>query len=276
MYKLIACDLDETLIGDNRIIPKANIEAINEASKIGVKFVPATGRGHKFIKTTLEDLGLYDKEDEYIISFNGAGIVENKDFNILNFNGLDFDLAKELFEIGLMKDVCIHVYTQDDIYVFNLNKDENVHISERLKGFKKMENNSIELLKNIPIAKVLFQNLNRDYLIRIRDEIKNITNDKVAITFSSNRYMEFNKIGIDKGIGILELAERLGIKQNEIMAIGDNFNDLAMLKSAGLSVAVNNAVNNIKKQVDYVCKANNNQGGVAEAINKFILNMQVF
>jgi hydroxymethylpyrimidine pyrophosphatase-like HAD family hydrolase len=60
------------------------------------------------------------------------------------------------------------------------------------------------------------------------------------------------------------------------MAIGDNFNDLAMLKSAGLSVAVNNAVNDIKKQVDYVCKANNNQGGVAEAINKFILNMQIF
>lgn len=272
MYKLIACDLDETLIGDDSTIPKVNIDAINEASKMGVKFVPATGRGHKSIKNTLQDLGLYNKEDEYIISFNGAGIVESKNFNILNFNGIHFDLAKELFEVGLTKDVCIHVYTKDDVFIFNLNEDEHTYVSERLKGYKKMKNDSIEFLRNIPIAKVLFQNLNRDYLMSIGDEIKNIINNKVTVTFSSNRYMEFNKIGIDKGIGLLELAGRLGIRQNEIMAIGDNFNDLAMLKSAGLSVAVNNAVDDIKKQVNYVCKANNNEGGVAEAINKFIFN----
>lgn len=272
MYKLIACDLDETLIGDGHIIPKVNIDAINEASKMGVKFVPATGRGHRSIKATLKDLGLYDKEDEYIISFNGAGVVENKDFRILDFNGIDFDLAKELFEVGLTKDVCIHVYTKDDIYVYNSNEDEISYISERLKGFKKMEDNSIEFLRNVPIAKVLFQNLDREYLINIEEQIKNITKDKVTVTFSSNRYIEFNRIGIDKGIGVFELAKRLSIKQDEIMAIGDNFNDLAMLKAAGLSVAVKNAVNDIKEQVDYVCNTDNNKGAVAEAINKFILN----
>lgn len=268
MYKLIACDLDETLIGDDRTIPKVNIDAINEASKLGVKFVPATGRGHRSIKATLKALGLLDKEDEYIVSFNGAGIVENKDYHILDFNGIDFDLTKELFEVGLTKDVCIHVYTQDDIYVFNSNENEIFHISEILKGYKEMDDNSIEFLRNVPIAKVLFQNLDRDYLMSIEEEIKNITKDKVAVTFSSNRYIEFNRIGIDKGRGVFELAKRLGIKQNEIIAIGDNFNDLAMLKAAGLSVAVNNAVNDIKEQVDYVCKMDNNKGAVAEAINK--------
>jgi len=272
MYKLIACDLDETLIGDDHIIPKINIEAIKEAGKIGVKFVPATGRGHVSIKPTLDDLCVYNKKDEYVIALNGASVLENKDFRLLNFNGIDFDLAKQLFEVGLTKDVCIHVYTLDNVYVFNLNEVENSYISEKLKGFKIGENNSIESLKNIPIAKVLFQNLDREYLVRIADEMKEITNDRVTVTFSSNRYLEFNRKGIDKGTGLIELAEELGIKQDEIIAIGDNYNDLSMLKVAGLSIAVNNAVDEIKKQVDYVCKADNNQGAIAEVINKFILD----
>ena len=71
-YKLIACDMDETLLNDNHEICKRNIEMIKRAKEeYGVKFVPATGRGYKSIQKDLQTLGLYDKENEYVLSFNG-------------------------------------------------------------------------------------------------------------------------------------------------------------------------------------------------------------
>ena len=102
MYKIIACDLDETLLSDDRTISKENIEAIQKAKELGVKFVPATGRGFNTVGETLKDLGLYDLENEYVISYNGGAITENKGSKLLHFEGISFENASELYkrEIG--------------------------------------------------------------------------------------------------------------------------------------------------------------------------------
>lgn len=272
MYKLIACDLDETLLGDDSKVPTINIDAIKKADELGIKFVPATGRGHRTITQILHELMLEDKENEYIISFNGGAIVENKGYKMLRFHGLEFDLAKKLFEVGIKNNLCVHVYTEKDVFVFNINEGEKEYINNRLVGYVDKEEKSIEFLKGIKISKILFQHLDKKYLNTIENKIKPITEGKVTVTYSSNRYIEFNSIGVNKGQAVIELGEILGIKREEIIAIGDNFNDLSMLESAGLSVAVNNAVPEIKKIVNYVCEADNNEGAVAEVINKFILN----
>lgn len=85
MYKIIACDLDETVLSDNRSISKENIEAIQKAHKLGVKFVPATGSGFNTVGDTLKELGLYDLENEYVISYNGDTITENKGNRLIHF-----------------------------------------------------------------------------------------------------------------------------------------------------------------------------------------------
>ena len=84
--------------------------------------------------------------------------------------------------------------------------------------------------------------------------------------------MEFNSIGIDKGNGLRSLAEILGIDVKDTIAVGDNYNDISMLKTAGLSIAVSNAVDDAKKAAHYVTEADNNKGAVAELIEKFIIN----
>jgi HAD superfamily hydrolase (TIGR01484 family) len=78
MYKIIACDLDETLLGTDRKISEKNKEAILKAKELGVRFVPATGRGYRTVEGNLKELGLYDLENEYVISFNGGAITENR------------------------------------------------------------------------------------------------------------------------------------------------------------------------------------------------------
>lgn len=105
----------------------------------------------------------------------------------------------------------------------------------------------------------------------LEEGLKPITDGHCAVSYSSNRYMEFNALGVDKGQGLIDLANKLGIAIEETIAVGDNYNDMAMLKVAGLSVAANNAVDDVKAACDYTTNANNNEGVVAELIEKFIL-----
>lgn len=273
MYKLIACDLDETLLNDNKEICERNIKAIQKAEcEFGVKFIPATGRGYTCIDNVLETLQVNNKSGEYTISNNGGVISENKDFKELTFHQLPFIKAKEIVAFGLKQDVCIQVFTAKDVYAFHVNEDERSWLTMFKPDFIECQDDTIEFLKEERIAKILFQNENVPYLHEVAMQMQAITDNEVSVSFSSNRYLELNRIGVDKGLGLHELADHLGIDIKDTMAIGDNHNDAAMLKEAGLSVAVANAVEDIKNICDYVTNANNNEGGVAEAIEKFIIN----
>src|SRR5699024_5142925 len=92
----------------------------------------------------------------------------------------------------------------------------------------------------------------------------------INCTYSSGLYVEVNQAGVDKGRAVLALATRLGIKRAEVLALGDNFNDLTMLTAAGTGVAVANGIPEIKAIADYVTTADYSTG-VAEAINKLVL-----
>lgn len=275
-YKLIACDLDETLLNDDHICPDVNVKWIQKArAEYGVKFVPATGRGYMQIQPELKSLGLYDLEKEYTLSFNGGALTENKNNRVLEFKGLSFEKTKEIFEFGLKQDVCIHVYTQDTLYVYRLSDSEAKRIEHQKLDVTYPKEENINFLKNIPISKILFQNTDVPYLMTLEPQMKHITDGACAVSYSSNRYMEFNALGVDKGQGLINLANKLGVDIKDTIAVGDNYNDMSMLKVAGLSVAAGNAVKDVKKACDYTTKANNNEGVVAELIRKFIFHEEI-
>ena len=252
MYKIVACDLDETLLSDDRTISKENIEAIQKAKELGVKFVPATGRGFNTVGGTLKDLGLYDLENEYVISYNGGAIT-----------------ASELYKRGLDYDVCIHVYTKDMVYAYKYVQEEKDYLAGRMEVTEIFDDN-IDFLKGQEIVKVLYMNTDYQYLKGIENDLKEITSD-LDVSYSSNRYIEFNHQGVNKGQGLKKLAELLHVDIKDTIAIGDNFNDLSMIKVAGLGVGVQNTVEEMKKECDIITKATNNRGAIAEVINKHIL-----
>ena len=270
MYKLIACDMDETLLNTrDRKVSAKNVETIQKARQKGVKFVPATGRGYRSIQGTLNELGLIDLPNEYVISFNGGAITENQNNRLLHFDGISFELAEEFFKRGLNYDVCIHVYTLDTVYVYNFTDNEKAYLNGRMEVEEFFDKN-IDFLKGQEIVKALYVNTNQDYLHQIAEDLKDITAD-VDVSYSSNRYIEFNHKGVNKGQGLLNLAKRLGIKQEETIALGDNFNDISMIEAAGLGVGVANCVEGIKPQCDYITTATCDEDAVAEVINKFVL-----
>ena len=224
----------------------------------------------KYIENTLKELELYDLENEYVISYNGGAITENKGNKLLHFEGISFELANELYQRGLNYDVCIHVYTKDMVYAYNYLQEEIDYLAGRMEVTEIFDDN-IDFLKGQDIVKVLYMNTDYSYLNQIAEELKDITQD-IDVSYSSNRYIEFNHQGVNKGAGLLLLAEMLGIKREETIAIGDNFNDLSMIQVAGLGVGVQNSAKGMKKDCDYITDATCNENAVAEVIHKFILD----
>ena len=133
MYQIIACDLDETLLRRDKSISDKDKAAIQKAMAYGVKFVPATGRGYMSVTPTLKKLGMYEAAGQYVISFNGGAITENKRNRLLHFQGIPFKLAEEFFRRGLRLGVCIHIYTKETVYVYNLVPEEAEYIRGRME-----------------------------------------------------------------------------------------------------------------------------------------------
>ncbi len=270
MYKVVICDLDETLLKLDRTVDIADIKAIKECISRGIKFIPATGRGYMTVQETLKQLGLYQKKEEYVISFNGAAITENKDNNLLSYSGLSFDMVKELYSRGLNYDVCIHLYAKDMVYIYNLYQEELDYLANRM-DITEIFTKDIEYLRNTNIAKMIFTNTNREYLQKIEKDLSDISSE-LDISYSSNRYMELNKKGVNKGNALLYISKLLHVDPSDIMAIGDNYNDLPMIKLAGLGAGVQNTVESMKEECDYISKGTCNEAAVSEILHKFILD----
>ena len=131
---------------------------------------------------------------------------------------------------------------------------------------------SLDFLEGEVFTKILFASQDMGYLRACESELAaaGVTRG-LDVVYSSGRYLEFNPHGVNKGAGLLALAERLGIKQEETIAVGDSSNDLAMIRAAGLGCAVANASDEAKAAAGYVCAGSNDDGAVAEIIEKFVL-----
>lgn len=271
MYKLIAADLDETLLDSNHEIPQRVVDVIAAARERGVKFVPSTGRPFASVAGNLKTLGLDGRDNEYVISFNGGVITRNCSDEPLTTCELPFDTTETLWRYGYDRKLCMHLYTLDTVYMWNLYDWERVYVEGRMNIVETAEE-SLDFLRGQTIIKILFCVRDMDYLRGCEAELAGAgVTEGLDVVYSSERYLEFNAPGVNKGVGLRALAEMLGIKQEETVAIGDSTNDLAMIRTAGLGVAVANATDEAKAAADYVCEDTNDQGAVAEAIEKFVL-----
>ena len=269
-YKIIACDMDETLLSSDATICQRNIDAIKKAIAKGVKFVPCTGRGFRSIEGVLKTLDLYDQAGQYVIGFNGASITENKGSRSLFWDPIPFDLADQLFRRCCTYGQCMHIYTRDVVYITNITPDEEAFLHGRM-GYVPVETESLDFIcGKEEVCKLIVTNTDYDYLQRVHAELQPLLGD-ITVSFSSNRYIEFMHQGVNKGAGLHKLADLLGVPYEETLAIGDNINDTDMLKAAGLSVGVHNLNPIIRPYCDVVTDATNDEGAVAEAIEKYVL-----
>lgn len=268
MIKLIASDIDETIIDHNRLVPKRNKKAIKAAQDKGVIVMLATGRGPYEIFDIPDQAGVI-ADDRFVICCNGAVIMNVKTKEIIDVLAMDFSYAKKIFEYAYKNKLTFYLYTLDKKYGINLS-DETLIAESHINL---IEGDNIDFLEGQTVLKTIIKNSNMNQLQALEVDIARITDYDLEISYSSNMYMEINAKGVNKAIALKKIADHYGIDMKNVMAIGDNYNDVAMLEEAGTAIAVRNARLQVKQSADYVTQADNSKGSVGEAIENFVLNL---
>lgn len=273
-YKLVCVDLDGTLLKDDKTITKENIEIIKEATSRGVIVCIATGRILKFVDRIKDLLEI----DTPVIASNG-GVLFYKE-NKLEINSLSYENILRIKEIAKNYNVKIYLNTEDSIISeevipkdYSYNKI-NQQVLDKYK-VNIVENYSFERLykeDNKRAVKVIC--INKDDLEEVRKIRKALEDtEKFEISSAEDYYCEINPKGISKGKEVEDLAKELGISIKEVICIGDGGNDIEMLKRAGLAIAMDNGIPEVKEISDYIT-SNNNNSGVGRAIKNLIFNKE--
>ena len=176
---------------------------------------------------------------------------------------------EDIFDYAYKNKLTFYLYTIDKKYGINLSDD--TIIAE--KHINVLDTDNIDFLKDETILKVIIKNKDMNKLQAQEVDIAKITNYTLEISYSSNMYMEINAKGVNKAVALKKVCDHYGLEMKDVLAIGDNYNDVAMLEAAGTSVAVKNARLQVKESADYVASHDNNKGAVGEAIEKFVLNL---
>ncbi len=265
MYKMLVLDFDDTLLKDDLSISPENIEAIKKAKEQGVVVLFCSGRSDESMFQYIEQLDMHD-EDEYFISYNGAKIDRIDRQNIFH-KRIEQPLLKELVKMGKDNEVTVQLYNGKKMIVEEIN--EAVKLYTDLTKSEPLVSQDLENLEYS--TKVLFNSQDRECLEAMQRKIIEVYGQDVNVFFSKPNYLEVLHKEANKGLGVKYLAQKLGIKQEEIIAVGDSFNDIFMIEYAGLGVAVANGREEVKAKANYITEHDNNHHAVREVVEKFIL-----
>ena len=265
MYKLVAIDMDGTLLREDKTVSDRTKSAIKAAYAKGAKIVLASGRPLEGLLRYIEELGIYSNQD-YVLSYNGSLVqnVETKEVickNILSGKDLHrlYDLSKE---IG----VNLHAFSKQGCITPKIS--EYSELEGKINSIPVVELNYDDISEDEDIIKIMFV----DPEEQLEEAIKKIPQsfyEEYTIVRSAPFFLEFLNKKSGKGTGVKALADFLGIKQEEVICIGDAGNDLDMIEYAGLGVAMGNAFEEVKAAADYITDTND-EDGVAKVIERFI------
>lgn len=262
-YKLMAVDIDGTLLNDKGEITPATLDAIKKSVEQGLVFTLASGRPMKGIEYLNSILNL----DVPLITYNGAKIIMSKSKEVVFEQKLAYEFIKVILELGEKNSVTMMLWKDDQLYVNKMNERVNKYIRST-KVTPILMHDRDETIKN-GVDKILWYD-DAEKMVKHIKEIKELLGDKINYHTSLPFFLEFNDRNASKALAMKKLGEYYGIKQSEMIAIGDGFNDLSMIQYAGLGVAMENAVKSIKSKADYITLSNN-EDGIAHVINKFVL-----
>ena len=282
MIKLIASDLDGTLLQDDGSISEETVRMIKEAEQQGIRFMVATGRSYNSAKQAVNRAGLHVP----ILCVNGANLYDDED-QLLIDTPFDVPMAKEIVNAVDTNKIYLEMYTSNGVYApekvqfvemlltilrekFVGYTDEQIkaHINQRFQEETfTFTDDFISVLDDPTVTpyKLLAFSFDKGDLNALRQTFAN--RDDLYVTSSGFDNVEFNHKEATKGHALLAYAKTLGITPDEIMAIGDNENDLPMLTNVKYGVAMDNASDLIKAHVNYTT-ASNNQHGVKQAIEQ--------
>ena len=279
MIKLVASDLDGTIIDKNNKINEENFKAINKINSNGLDFVICTGKTYPIVKDICNEFNA-----NYGIFGNGNQIIDLKTDKVIYTSFLSQHELNTSIEIAKANNLHIHIYTNNDIITENLAYMD-------LRNYKLYEENPSINFKNVDdIQKYIINNkINVSQLIISSDnsleDVKSNIAKKINVSMhlikkrgiykdfiidKEYEYLDISPKKTNKNTALNILGNYLNINRSEMMSVGDNLNDYDMIKNSGIGVAVANSYDDLKSVAKYVTKNNVENAGFAEAIYKFL------
>ena len=265
--KAIVLDIDGTLLTSEKKLSKLTKVSLLKAQKQGVKVILASGRPTTGMLDLAEELELA-KYDGYLVSYNGSKVIDVKTGEELFNQAMTVEEGKAVlehmkqFDVTVMIDKDDYMYTND---VFSCTLDYKgqplniVEYESRGGKYKLCEQDDLAGFLDYPINKILTAG-KPEYLKEVYQEMKAPFNNQLNCVFTADFYFEFTAQHIDKAKALDTVLSPLGIERRDVIAFGDGHNDITMLAYAGMGVAMENAVSELKRVADFETNSNDEEG----------------
>ncbi len=259
-YRAIALDLDGTLTNHDKVVTPKTREALLQAEADGAVIILASGRPTYGIIPVAESLEL-DQRGGYILSYNGGNIVNAKTGEKLFSQFLPDDVIPVLYKYAKEHQYALLGYAGNEI-ITEMPDDQYVKEESRINKMNiRRVDNLLEVLEPHP-TKLLMTGAPSD-MLRAEQELLGVLGEEMDIFRSAPFFLELVPKGIDKAQSLLRLLAKISLTPADLIAFGDGYNDLSMLKLASMGVAMENAAPEVKAEADYVTLSNEEDGVVA-------------
>ncbi|MDY4428144.1 MAG: Cof-type HAD-IIB family hydrolase [Lachnospiraceae bacterium] len=269
--KLLFLDLDGTLLNDKKEINKADMDAIDEMISKGHKVIINTGRPLYSALLLSEKFGFL-REGFYISSFNGGLIVDPMTKKRLKYDTVPDEIVRHMFDEAYK--LGLHAHTYNDEYVVSERDTKELEFYTKRISMPPFVVSDFRDALSEGAPKIIIVSLDgKERLIEYREKLRDYENEhNLYSTFSDSRLLEYANPLANKGEAVRFLCRYLGVDISDSIAAGDEENDMPMIEAAGIGVCMKNGQDTLKSVADYVTERTNNECGIKEIIEKFILN----
>ena len=263
--RLLVLDLDGTLTNSQKKISPATKEAIFEMMERGHVCMLASGRPTAGILPIADELK-FKKNGGYILAFNGAKIINYSTKEVLHQQTLPHEFLPTLVEFAKINHCGLITYTEDEIISAN-GIDEYIQLESRIADIPIREVKDFAEYVNFPINKCLMTAYS-EHAAKCEVLLRDLLGDKVSVYRSEPFFIEIVPKGVDKAASLEKMLPIVGISRENCVACGDGFNDIGMIKFAGIGVAMGNAQQVVKDAAD-VITLTNDEDGIIPIIEKY-------
>lgn len=268
-HKILFIDLDATLLSDDKTVSEGNRKAIRKMLEAGHYIALATGRPVESGRAVARELGL-TLPGCYMVAFNGAVLYDCAADRVLFQRSIPIEVVHEIFERAKKAGLYVQTYNNTDVLTIKHSKELDYYI-ERSHITYKLADNILDILEEEPQKVMLIALENKERLVKFRNNNEKWEKGKCNSVFSCKEYLEYCPCGTSKASGVVELARILNMPMDSTIAVGDEQNDIRMIQTAHVGIAMKNGIEELKAVADYVTENDNNHDAIAEIIEKFVL-----
>lgn len=261
--KLIAFDMDDTLLRDDRTIGERTLYALRAAHEKGVRIIPATGRGKSTMWNFVREMGCADAA----ICTNGAQVYNAEGDPIIE-SPVPLEAARRIVRFAKENGWYIQGYNAQD-YFFE-EETEETRLYARLANHMGLKVGDLEQYMTEDPFKMLFVQTDMERMAELKKQFIPLFGQELCVFVSKPFYLEITAPAATKGTAVMRLAERFGVMPSETMCFGDSGNDISMIEAAGVGVVMDNARAEIKEHADLIAPSNQLEG-VAQIIEQYVL-----